>query len=88
MLSSKLEWFIAQGSKFNWSSQPFAATIKSMINTKFHAWGFVIYRCTYGDDDAWQRYMKCFEENVHDGLELHGGDWVVGDSLAHGQLTH
>ena len=20
-------------------------------------WGFVIYRCTYGDDEAWQRFM-------------------------------
>ncbi|KAG6354264.1 hypothetical protein INS49_004869 [Diaporthe citri] len=77
MSSSKLEWFIAQGSEFNWSSQPFARTTKSMIDTDFHEWGFVIYRCAYGDDEAWQRYMKYFEENVLDGLEHHGGDWVL-----------
>lgn len=85
MLSTKLEWFIAQGRKFNWSSQPFASTLMGMIGTGLHEWGFVIYRCAYGDNEKWQRYMKYFEENVHAGLETLGGDVVVGDSVAHSQ---
>lgn len=81
MSSSKLEWFIDQGDSFNWSSQPFSRTMKSMIDTKHHEWGFMIYRCAYGDDEKWQRYMTLVEENVVGGLEYHGGDVVVGDFL-------
>jgi hypothetical protein len=60
-MSLKLEDFIAEGENFNWSIQPFANTMKGMIDTGFHVWGFVIYRCVYGDDKAWQRYMKYFK---------------------------
>ncbi|KAJ0120530.1 hypothetical protein J7T55_015259 [Diaporthe amygdali] len=77
MSSTKLEWFIAEGDNFNWSTQPFATTMKSMIDTGLHEWGFVIYRCVYGDDEAWQRYMKYFEEDIIEGLEHHGGDVVL-----------
>ncbi|KAK8123040.1 hypothetical protein PG984_011710 [Apiospora sp. TS-2023a] len=31
-------------------------------------WGFVIYRCAYGDDALWDRYMKYFKEGIHDKL--------------------
>lgn len=86
MSSTTLEWFIAQRGNFNWSSQPFATTIKSMINTEFHEWGFVIYRCVYGDDEAWQRYMKYFEEGILEELGHDGGDAVVGDSPARCRL--
>ncbi|KAK3327085.1 hypothetical protein B0T19DRAFT_152035 [Cercophora scortea] len=31
---------------------------RSMIKTRFHHWGFVIYRCAYGDDAPWGRYLE------------------------------
>jgi hypothetical protein len=83
MLSNKLERFIAQGRKLNWSSQPFAGTIRRMIGTGLRKWGFVIYRCVYDDDEAWQRYMKYFEANALHGLDRHGGDVVVSHSVAY-----
>lgn len=83
MLSNKLEWFIARRKTFKWSTQPFAATIRGMINTGLHEWGFVIYRCTYGDDEAWKRYMECLEENVVRGLEFGGGDAIVRDRFVY-----
>lgn len=77
MSSSTLEWFIEQGDAFNWSTQPFAATISGMIETGLQEWGFVIYRCVYGDDEEWKRFMKYFEDDVINGLEKFGGDVVV-----------
>lgn len=77
MSSSTLEWFIEQGDAFNWSTQPFAATLRGMIETGLQEWGFVIYRCVYGDDEEWKRFMKYFEDDVVDGLDTLGGDAVV-----------
>lgn len=77
MSSSTLEWFSEQGDAFNWSTQPFAATIIGMIETGLQEWGFVIYRCVYGDDEEWKRFMKYFEDDILDGLETFGGDAVV-----------
>jgi hypothetical protein len=73
-MSLKLEDFM--GDNINWSiSCP--STTQGMINTGFHEWGFVIYRCVYGDDEAWERYVKYLEEDVIDGLKMTGGDMLV-----------
>jgi hypothetical protein len=74
MSSTTLEWFIQNG---GWSKQSFASIIGGMIETGLHEWGFVIYRCVYGDDDEWKRFMKYFEEDVMTDLEEFGGDAVV-----------
>ncbi|OIW34837.1 hypothetical protein CONLIGDRAFT_639172 [Coniochaeta ligniaria NRRL 30616] len=70
-MSLKLEDFIAEGDNANWSIG-FPSTTKGMIKTGFHEWGFVIYRCVYGDDEAWQRYMKYFEDVIEalDGASI------------------
>ncbi|GJC99325.1 hypothetical protein ColKHC_08151 [Colletotrichum higginsianum] len=56
-----------------------------MIWTRYHRWGFVVYRCAYGDDDLWNRYIEQLKKNVHDEL-VHAGraelleqylDWVI-----------
>lgn len=57
----------------------------SMLWSGYHRWGFVIYRCAYGDDDLWNRYLAQFKKNLHN--ELVDGrraellekylDWVV-----------
>ena len=51
----KLESYMAED--FNWSIQPYAALIKGIIDTQYHEWGFLIYRCVYGDDEAWQHLI-------------------------------
>ncbi|KAG8156441.1 hypothetical protein KVR01_013675 [Diaporthe batatas] len=75
--SATLEWFIEQGDAVRWSTQPFAATISGMIETGLHEWGFVIYRCAYGDNEEWKRFMKYFEDDFMRGLETFGGDAVL-----------
>ncbi|KAF4547536.1 Hypothetical protein D9617_40g012750 [Elsinoe fawcettii] len=32
-------------------------------------WGFVVYRCTYGDDDGWARCLHFLNENTRSNLE-------------------
>ncbi|KAK6213695.1 hypothetical protein QIS74_09697 [Colletotrichum tabaci] len=58
---------------------------RSMIRTGYHRWGFVVYRCAYGDDDLWDRYITQLKKNVHDEL-VHARraelleqylDWVI-----------
>ena len=38
---------------------------RSLRDTDFHEWGFVIYRGVYGDDEAWNSFIQCFLDNVH-----------------------
>ncbi|KAK7999645.1 hypothetical protein PG990_012245 [Apiospora arundinis] len=53
--------------KSNWDG-PKGAICREMHEAGFEEWGFVIYRCTYGDDEAWNRYMKYFKAAIHDIL--------------------
>lgn len=32
-------------------------------------WGFTIYRCTYGDEDAWSKFLALLHKDVREGLE-------------------
>ncbi|KAK8016832.1 hypothetical protein PG993_015021 [Apiospora rasikravindrae] len=43
-------------------------TCREIHETGFGEWGFVIYRCAYGDDEAWYRYLKYFKQAIHDKL--------------------
>lgn len=47
-------------------------TIQGMRQTGFHEWGFVIYRCAYGDDDLWDRYIAALKADVYEGLDHNG----------------
>lgn len=42
-----------------------ARLCRSLRDTGFHEWGFVIYRGVYGDDDAWNSFVECLRDNVH-----------------------
>lgn len=42
-----------------------------MQKTGFQTWGFVIYRGTYSDDAAWQRYLDLMKEKIRAYLEEH-----------------
>ncbi|KAK4249168.1 hypothetical protein C7999DRAFT_30381 [Corynascus novoguineensis] len=52
---------------------------RSLRDTGFHEWGFVIYRGVYGDDDAWNAFVQCFRDNVH--LDLARGNALRGALL-------
>ncbi|WYZ42284.1 hypothetical protein EsH8_V_001179 [Colletotrichum jinshuiense] len=43
-------------------------TSMGMIKTGYHRWGFVVYRCTYDDDDLWNRYLAQLKKNLYDEL--------------------
>ncbi|KAK7914926.1 hypothetical protein PG985_012629 [Apiospora marii] len=43
-------------------------TCRGMHETGFQEWGFLIFRCIYGDDEAWDRYMRYFKEAIHESL--------------------
>ncbi|KAK3681408.1 hypothetical protein B0T22DRAFT_473349 [Podospora appendiculata] len=42
---------------------------RSMTQTRFYHWGFVIYRCAYGDDALWGRYLEYMKTSVSKTLE-------------------
>lgn len=37
-------------------------------------WGFVIYRCTYGDDAMWHRFLQICNERIVLIFNKHGED--------------
>ncbi|KAK2026960.1 hypothetical protein LX32DRAFT_641389 [Colletotrichum zoysiae] len=41
-----------------WSGHDYGGTAFAMKWSRFHRWGFVIYRTTYDDDTAWERYLE------------------------------
>lgn len=51
--------------------------IRSMQKTGFRKWGFRIYRCTYDDANAWNRYMDNPENELGKGLEATGSDYML-----------
>jgi hypothetical protein len=52
-----------------WDQDPLGNTIHYMRETGFHEWGFVIFRCVYGDDETWDRYIAALLQDVHEDLE-------------------
>ncbi|TPX13482.1 uncharacterized protein E0L32_006212 [Thyridium curvatum] len=63
------------------SFSPLAHTINGMKRTSHHEWGFVIYRCAYGDDAAWQRYLDLLKASVAETLDILGRDVLLGPIL-------
>ncbi|TQN71152.1 hypothetical protein CSHISOI_04341, partial [Colletotrichum shisoi] len=59
---------------FNTLHDELRLLFRSMLSTGYHRWGFVVYRCAYGDDDLWNRYMEQLKKNVHNELYL---DWII-----------
>ncbi|GJC88496.1 hypothetical protein ColLi_11334 [Colletotrichum liriopes] len=43
-------------------------TCLNMISTGVHKWGFVIYRCTYDNDELWNRYLTQLKGFYHADL--------------------
>ncbi|KAI1350843.1 hypothetical protein F5Y01DRAFT_137019 [Xylaria sp. FL0043] len=62
--------------EFEWNSW-MGTTVSHMRDTGFEAWGFLVYRCTYGDDAAWDRYMQALKDEVHNNLVWCGREWLM-----------
>ncbi|KAI0481578.1 hypothetical protein F4859DRAFT_475232 [Xylaria cf. heliscus] len=62
--------------EFDWN-RTMGTTARRMRDTGFETLGFLIYRCTYGDDAVWDLYMKIFKEAVHDDLVRCGRELLM-----------
>jgi len=38
-----------------------------------HVWGFVVYRCTYSDDAAWEIFLERINASIRDSMEYYNG---------------
>jgi hypothetical protein len=54
-----------------------------LLEDGHRVWGFVIYRCTYGDDDAWETCL----ERIHTTVRRHMGFYNALDMLDDFKLT-
>ncbi|WYZ35401.1 hypothetical protein EsH8_X_000048 [Colletotrichum jinshuiense] len=68
----------------------FQHTCLNMISTGIHRWGFVVYRCTYDDNELWDRYLAQLKSFYYSYLSKERCsmlleqylDWVVIDDRA------
>lgn len=60
-----------------WGEHPMATTAFNMKNSGFHRWGFAIYRTTYDDDVAWERYLEVLRLTARKHLARLGGDVLL-----------
>lgn len=51
--------------------------IRGMQQTGYHKWGFIIYRCTYSDDEAWLRYVQYIKDKTISSLDLMGQQFLL-----------
>lgn len=70
--------FTLKDLKFSqWGDNEMATTAFNMKKTGFHRWGFVIYRTTYDDDAAWERYLEALKLAALHSLESSGADVLL-----------
>lgn len=62
---------------------------RQLQDTGQQNWGFVIYRCTYGDDKSWDRFVNIVNERVRTSMDFYGTlelmenlDWGIQDDPA------
>jgi hypothetical protein len=86
MMSMGLLW--AEGKGFGyWSNASTTDRMRDLNNCYgLQKWGWVVYRCTYGDDPAWHRFIEMLiedhteyltDEFVHAEDLIPSYDWVV-----------
>jgi hypothetical protein len=49
---------------------PERVLLGSLAELKHDKWGFVIYRCTYQDDHAWERFKQIIHERTQKSMEM------------------
>lgn len=52
----------------------------SLEKYKLKQWGFVIFRCTYGSQEAWDKFLTLAKQDAHDHFEWRGMEDVY-DSI-------
>lgn len=60
-----------------WGEHPMAITAFRMKRSGFHRFGFAIYRTTYDDDAAWERYLEVLKVSALRSLVQLGGDVLL-----------
>ena len=59
-----------------------AENVKNFLRWDGHrTWGFVIYRCTYSNDEDWTRFMEKLREENREALSYFEGGLEVWESL-------
>jgi hypothetical protein len=56
----------------NLATEPLGRITFNLQRTGFHKWGFVVYRCAYGNDNLWQRYVDKMKEKAILALDESG----------------
>ncbi|KAF2171541.1 hypothetical protein M409DRAFT_18653 [Zasmidium cellare ATCC 36951] len=67
----------------NGDTKPYSETRKIRLDLEDYShdrWGFVMYRTTYGDDDAWEQLKKIVKERAREQLLASTGPYLL-DSL-------
>ncbi|KKZ59919.1 hypothetical protein EMCG_05305 [[Emmonsia] crescens] len=65
------------GTLWDDESQPVVAIEESLKDDKLKTdktWGFVVYRCTYNDEDAWQEMLDLICSHMEGYLMMEGGE--------------
>lgn len=57
---------------FTMGRHAYGPLIGGMQKTGYHKWGFVVYRTTYDDDEAFQRFVALMRQSVEETLEGRG----------------
>lgn len=60
-----------------WGEHSNASTAFEMKRSGFHRWGFAIYRTTYDDDAASDRYLEILKVSALRTLKFTGGDVLL-----------
>jgi hypothetical protein len=63
------------------STEEATAIQKSLANYKVAQWGFVLFRCTYGSQEKWDKFVALLKEDAHDFFEWRDMEHVY-DNLA------
>lgn len=62
--------------------KPEKVIAKSLEEYKLNHWGFVIYRCTYGSQEKWDKFLALAKQEAHNYLKRSGkGDLWVYDKM-------
>lgn len=60
------------------ASQDMVSTRRLLEEDPTAKWGFIVYRCTYENDDAWARFMQYLNTHVKTVLEEAGDGDLFG----------
>ncbi|KAJ9149128.1 hypothetical protein NKR19_g5827 [Coniochaeta hoffmannii] len=67
---------------YSFHVKPDTAIANALEEDKLDHWGFVIYRCTYGSQEKWDKFLALAKQEARDYLERWGtGDLSVYDKM-------